>query len=436
GSVVSATPGTADNSVAATVTIDPSTLGGIVITPRAGTDNTVQEIAINAIGGTFTLSYGGGTTAPLAYNAPAVTVENAIEGLPGINNVKVSQNGTVYDVIFQDPTSSVAVLTANASNLRPRALHPEDLVGFTIEITKGPAKNKTRIIKGAVAAGPNWVLTLDKQWLSPFTGDASVPDATSKYTLHDTNPNLLVDQAAQSNLLFLYDTDNPASYNDAALPASHTNPFGQGQIFFDATPFGPADADGIVKALNQFRITGFGMGANRCIGGPSDPVGIEDVDANACNGPVGANEPGGITFKSITNLEINLGPGRNHFTIKDTPAGTLTRVNMGRGDDLVDIKKVHGHTFVNGGAGSDTFNVHNDQQKLSDIAALLTLSGDSPQANVVSLANGSPQQGTAILAVNSIQRLTIEATGGSFVLTYAPTPLGLSASQAFDAGTL
>src|SRR6185295_16612756 len=167
-----------------------------------------------------------------------------------------------------------------------------------------------------------------------------------------------------------------------------------------------------------------------------DPVGIEDVDANACNGPVGANEPGGITLKAITNLEINLGPGRNHFTIQDTPAGTLTRVNTGRGDDLVDIKKVSGHTFVNGGAGSDTFNVHNDQQKLSDIAALLTLSGDSPQANVVTLANGSPQQGTAILAVNAIQRLTIEATGGSFVLTYAPTPLGLSASQAFDAGTL
>ena len=109
------------------------------------------------------------------------------------------------------------------------------------------------------------MLTLDRPWFSPFTGDASQPDSTSTLTLYATNPNMLVDQAAQSNLLFLYDTDNPASYNDTAL-VSGTNPFGQGQMLFDATRFGPADADGIVPRLNQFRITGFGMGANRSTG--------------------------------------------------------------------------------------------------------------------------------------------------------------------------
>ncbi|TMC80709.1 MAG: hypothetical protein E6J08_09445, partial [Chloroflexi bacterium] len=248
-----------------------------------------------------------------------------------------------------------------------------------------------------------------------------------------TNPNLLVDQAAQNNLLFLYDTDNPASYNDLALSANATN-FGQGQIFFDPTPFGPADANHVVAPLNQFRVTGFGMGANRCIGGPSQAA--AGVDDNSCTGPVGASEPGGVTFKGIQNLEIDMGPGANRFTILDTPAGALTRVNTGAGKDLVDVKKISGHTFVNTGAGTDTVRVHNDLNQLSQIAGLLTLSGDSPQANVVTLANGSPAQGTAVDAVDAIQQVTVDATGGKYKLTYAPQPLGLTAAWGVDAGGL
>jgi len=433
GAVVSATAGSLDNTTAATITIDPSTLGGVQVTRSA--DNVVQEIAINADGGTFTLSYNGGTSSgPLAFDAPAIAVQNAIKGLPGVNNVKVAQNGNVYQVTFLDPTSGVLAITADGANLKPSL--PADVVGYTIEITRGPAKNKTRIITGALLSGANWVLTLDKPWFSPFNKDASVPDGPSQFTLHKTNPNLLVQEETQANLLQVYDTDNPASYNDSHLPAGQTNAFGQGQLFFDANPFGPADAKGVVPQLNQFRITGFGMGANRCIGGPGDPVGASDVEAQACNGPVGANEPGGITLKGITNLDINLGPGANHFTVVDTPQGTVTRINTGGGNDLVDVRKVSDHTFVNTGAGNDTVNVHNDLQQLSDLRGLLTVSGDSPQANVLNFANGSPAQGTAVARVDAIQMLTVDATGGTYTLTYAPRPLGLTAAQSAGFGSL
>jgi len=109
------------------------------------------------------------------------------------------------------------------------------------------------------------------------------------------------------------------------------------------------------------------------------------------------------------------------------PQGTqapLTRINTGGGDDTVDVLGITGHTFVNTGAGSDTVNVHNSQQQLSELLGLLTVSGDSPQANVVALANGSPRQGSAVDPVDEIQQLTVDGTSGSFTLTYAPEPAG------------
>ena len=127
------------------------------------------------------------------------------------------------------------------------------------------------------------------------------------------------------------------------------------------------------------------MGENRCIGGPAQPAGQVDngvlTDANACTGPVGGNEPGGITFKGLQDVELNLGRGNNLFTIHDTPPSTLFRVNTGAGDDVVNIEKIEGHTFVNTGAGNDVVNIYNTHQQLSDLFGLLTLSGDSPQAS-------------------------------------------------------
>jgi hypothetical protein len=40
----------------------------------------------------------------------------------------------------------------------------------------------------------------------------------------------------------------------------------------------------------------------------------------------------------------------NHFTIDNTQAGVKTVLNAGAGKDLVDVKAVSGHTFVNLGA--------------------------------------------------------------------------------------
>jgi hypothetical protein len=57
---------------------------------ESGVDNKpfvdeVQRITVRAVAGTFTLTYGGQTTAPLAYNASAAAVAAALNALPAIN---------------------------------------------------------------------------------------------------------------------------------------------------------------------------------------------------------------------------------------------------------------------------------------------------------------------------------------------------------------
>ena len=143
GNVVSSTPGTLDNSIAATVTIDPSKLKTVDVEFEPGTGQLKQDVAVNATNGTFTLSYGGGTTSALPYNAPAVTVENAIRSLlPGGWNDTVAANGNVYQVTFLN-TGGIApdLLGSSPSGLKP--LVPGDLINETILITDGPAKNKS-----------------------------------------------------------------------------------------------------------------------------------------------------------------------------------------------------------------------------------------------------------------------------------------------------
>ena len=437
GNVISSTPGTVDNSVAATVTIEgASKLSTVETSIEDGTHNAVQTISINAISGLYKLTYNGVSTPELAFDAPAVTVQDALRALLKMfdsgADLTVARNGSDLQVTFlnatADPFAILADDSFNAAHLGPQ--HASDLVGITFLVTSGPAKNKTRIVKGGIEnLDGSWTLTLDKPWFSPFTNDFSTPDATSTYTLLTTNPNLLVDEASQANLLYLYDNDNPALYNDPHYTRGPENPFGAGKLFYDNTPWGPADEDGTIHPLDQFRLTGFGMGGTRCVGGP------ENATTGGCTGPVGANEPGGVTFQKITDLELNLGDGNNHLTIDtftNVPAGVRapkTTINTRGGSDLVDVLGIAGHTFVNLGAGADVINVHNESQRLTDIAGMLTVSGDSPQATMVNYANGSPSQGTAVDPVDAIQILTVDATGGSYTITYAPRPLNVIASQ-------
>ena len=81
----------------------------------------VQQVFNNATAGTFTLTFSGQTTAAIAYDAAAGTVETDLQDLSNVTDVTVSGSGTSGDpwvVTFVDPgKQNVAEMTADDSNL-------------------------------------------------------------------------------------------------------------------------------------------------------------------------------------------------------------------------------------------------------------------------------------------------------------------------------
>lgn len=89
--------------------------------------NEVQQLAIDATGGTFTVTFGGQTTPAQAYNVPAATLQTALQALSsiGANNVLVTGGPggagalTPYVITFVGTLggASEALMTTNAVSL-------------------------------------------------------------------------------------------------------------------------------------------------------------------------------------------------------------------------------------------------------------------------------------------------------------------------------
>lgn len=80
--------------------------------------NAVQTITVAATAGTFTLTFSGATTTPLAYNATATDVQAALETLGAIGSGNVQVTGA-YTVTFVNNlgTQIMPPITADATNL-------------------------------------------------------------------------------------------------------------------------------------------------------------------------------------------------------------------------------------------------------------------------------------------------------------------------------
>ena len=89
--------------------------------------NEKQQVRVRATGGTFTLSFGGETTAPIAYNAPPATVQAALRALASIGSGGVTVSGGPgsasgafpYAVVFTGPLAvkDVEQMTGDGSAL-------------------------------------------------------------------------------------------------------------------------------------------------------------------------------------------------------------------------------------------------------------------------------------------------------------------------------
>jgi hypothetical protein len=92
--------------------------------PYGGAANEVQSVTITGApdGGTFTLTYGGQTTAGIAFNAPASAVQSALVALTSLEPGDVTVGGVAggpYSVTFggRFAGEDVAALTASGAGL-------------------------------------------------------------------------------------------------------------------------------------------------------------------------------------------------------------------------------------------------------------------------------------------------------------------------------
>lgn len=109
--------------------------------------NEVQTITISGgvTGGTFTLTFGGQTTAAIAYNASALTVQGALENLSSIGEGNVTVTGAAggpWTLTFQGTLGDApqALLTHNIASLTggtPAMAHAETTAGVAGNVAIG-----------------------------------------------------------------------------------------------------------------------------------------------------------------------------------------------------------------------------------------------------------------------------------------------------------
>jgi Ca2+-binding RTX toxin-like protein len=210
----------------------------------------------------------------------------------------------------------------------------------------------------------------------------AVPEERASYYYAPINPNVLVDEADQVDSLIVDNTDSPALETGV---------------------------------LTETRLTGLGMG-------PDTRIGTKTLQ-------------GGITYLNLESLNIELGYGKDNFTIESTHSGT-TKVRTGDTlldgveDDIINIETLLGHTFIDTGSGDDRINVGTARQLLDENGGLLTLIGNGGTDELVVDDSSDTTDNTGTLmqttltgldmpGVAEVQIVTVLAKGGDYQLSYS-----------------
>ncbi|MFU8789007.1 MAG: calcium-binding protein [Methylobacter sp.] len=188
----------------------------------------------------------------------------------------------------------------------------EQLLTLTVEITDGSGKGQARIVESVELDGDNVVLNVGPGSPSlpawPWESE-NRPNATSSFTLSDTNPNLLVNEAEQVDIVTIFNNDSEV------------------------------DESGI---LTRDSLTGFGMGS-------------------------------GLQYFQMENLSFNLGQGSDNLIVESTHTRidnpdyqTMTLIYAGDGDDTitVNLDETDGFVAIQGEAGNDTIDASNSTRRI------------------------------------------------------------------------
>lgn len=240
----------------------------VTITRLPSGTNEKQTIAISGspTSGTFTLTYSGQTTAPIAYNASAATVQAALNALSNIGSGGTSVTGgalpgasVVVEFVANGlQATDVSALTANLSGLNPvivettpgvngltevqRYTLTEDPFGGTLTLTVGAnttgnlaynasAATVQTALESLASIGSGKVVCTGGPWptaiVATFASSlGNVAQATATTTLH--NATLTITETTPGGALAVVTTtrrsrgpnhwDDPGNWSPAGLP--------------------------------------------------------------------------------------------------------------------------------------------------------------------------------------------------------------------------
>ncbi len=293
--------------------------------------------------------------------------------LPGENNWFVPDG--IIDALGVDASGHATLTDLNATYFDPatgtRAAGIDPRINgntYEFRILSGAARGA--VLKTLSVAGST--VTFEAGWPNGIT-----PSIGDKYFFRPVNPNDLVAEADQVDVLNVFDKNSIS--ND-------------------------------VGVLTDHRLSGLGMGPDTVI--------------------AGRVFKGGISYTNLESFNLELGSGNDTLTIDSTIAGS-TSVKTGAGNDIINVKMIAGHTSIETGAGTDTVNAGNDKQLIDQIAALLTVVGGNTSVDTLNINDrgdnnnntgaltGSNLRGLDMPSVREAQTVFVRAAKGDFSLTAA-----------------
>jgi Ca2+-binding RTX toxin-like protein/phage tail sheath gpL-like len=334
-------------------------------------------VVVNTIGTSFDM-----VNSAVAGTSTTTTMIALDGGMPFVDAVA----GEVWSVIVDDGTKA-AIYSHTVTEGQSQA----DIAAALAELFNSSATNFSAMNEGdtliivnragdafttgarVTAKGAITIIETDK---------IKQPIGGNSYFFRPVNLNTRVDEAEQVDVLTVFHGNSPA--NDEAV-------------------------------LTESSLNGLGMGGDTVIAG-------RVID-------------GGITYRNLEVLNIELGSGNDSVVIESTHTG-VTNLDTGDGTDNVTVKTIAGHTNISTGLDVDRITVSNDQVLADQIAGLLTVNGGGQ--SLQTLSDIAWQLAYAInndAAASDYKATTVGNTliifnkdGTTFTATVEVTPVSGSAS--------
>ncbi|HEX3658961.1 MAG TPA: autotransporter-associated beta strand repeat-containing protein [Pirellulales bacterium] len=393
------------------------------VTTSAQSGNTKQTVEVTGSTGQFTLTYGGQTTSPLAYDATVSQVANALNTLSSIAGADgaavVTSNtttaGTTTATIYTIYITGIASPTLiTATNLDVSVATPN--TGIGTGVSSGNALMQTITVQatgGMFTLTYNGVTTTPLAYNAPATGTGSVQSALTGLSSVGSG-NAAV--SSTTTTTFGIPTTVYTVLFGGAIVASG----GNGTTTFNVVPL-LANSSNLVggTASGSVAITSVGEGTGERIGAitmlagqnSSASINLASGTYLSLGGNLTVNSMPGITSSggaSISGGTINLQPA--------TAAGSVTRiVTIFDGPASADL------TINSVIADGSSFGASLLEIGIGD--GRLVLTGTNTYTGTTTLSSGElTVENSAALGGsqdNQVQGVAIAGTAGTFTITFA-----------------